>query len=100
MSGSRETAINFRNRRPPLNNLAVFRKIGANGVMVAILACSLASPAFAQSTGPASITLDEAIQMALQHNHNLLAARTTIQQSDAEETTANLRPNPSLFADL
>jgi cobalt-zinc-cadmium efflux system outer membrane protein len=99
MSGSRETAINFRNRRPPLNNLAVFRKIGANGVMVAILACSLASPAFAQSTGPASITLDEAIQMALQHNHNLLAARTTIQQSEAEETTANLRPNPSLFAD-
>jgi cobalt-zinc-cadmium efflux system outer membrane protein len=99
MSGSRETAINFRNRRPPLNNLAVFRKIGANGVMVAILACSLASPAFAQSTGPASITLDEAIQMALQHNHNLLAVRTTIQQSEAEETTANLRPNPSLFAD-
>jgi len=82
-----------------LNNIAVFRKIGANGVMVAILACSLASPAFAQSTGPASITLDEAIQMALQHNHNLLAARTTIQQSEAEETTANLRPNPSLFAD-
>jgi len=82
-----------------LNNLAVFRKIGANGVMAAILACSLASPAFAQSTGPTSITLDEAIQMALQHNHNILAARTTIQQSEAEETTANLRPNPSLFAD-
>jgi outer membrane protein, heavy metal efflux system len=99
MSGSRETAINFRNRRPPLNNLAVFRKIGANGVLAAILACSLAGPSIAQNTGPASITLDEAIQMALQHNHNMLAARTTIQQSEAEETTANLRPNPSLFAD-
>ncbi len=37
--------------------------------------------------------------MALQHNHNLLAARTTIQQSEADEKTANLRPNPSLFAD-
>jgi len=37
--------------------------------------------------------------MAVQHNHNLLAARTTIQQSQAEETTANLRPNPTLFAD-
>ncbi len=36
---------------------------------------------------------------ALQHNHNLLAARTTIQQSQAEETTANLRPIPFLFAD-
>jgi cobalt-zinc-cadmium efflux system outer membrane protein len=45
------------------------------------------------------VTLDEAIQMALKHNHNLLAARTTIQQSEAEETTANLRPNPVLFSD-
>jgi cobalt-zinc-cadmium efflux system outer membrane protein len=45
------------------------------------------------------ITLDEAIQMALQHNHNMLAARTTIEQSEADEKTANLRPNPSLFAD-
>ncbi len=37
--------------------------------------------------------------MALQHNHNLLAARTTIQQSQAEEITQSLRPNPELFAD-
>jgi cobalt-zinc-cadmium efflux system outer membrane protein len=37
--------------------------------------------------------------MALQHNHNLLAARTTIQQSQAEETTANLRPDPVLLGD-
>src|SRR5690348_6968205 len=35
------------------------------------------------------VSLDEAIQMALQHNHNLLAARSTIQQSRAEETTAD-----------
>ncbi len=45
------------------------------------------------------ITLDDAIQLALTHNHNLLAARTTIQQSEAEETTANLRPNPVLMTD-
>ncbi|MGH9688902.1 MAG: TolC family protein [Candidatus Acidiferrales bacterium] len=45
------------------------------------------------------ITLDEAIQLALQHNHALLAARTTIQQSKAEEITANLRPNPVLLGD-
>jgi cobalt-zinc-cadmium efflux system outer membrane protein len=45
------------------------------------------------------ITLDDAITMALQHNHNILAARTTIQQSQAEEITQNLRPNPSLFTD-
>jgi cobalt-zinc-cadmium efflux system outer membrane protein len=37
--------------------------------------------------------------LALKHNHNLLAARTTIQQSQAEEMTANMRPNPEIFAD-
>jgi outer membrane protein, heavy metal efflux system len=45
------------------------------------------------------ITLDEAIQMALAHNHALLAARSTIQQSQAEEITANLRPDPVLLGD-
>src|SRR6202046_3599964 len=53
----------------------------------------------AQAQGPVRITLDEAIQMALSHSHSLLAARTTIDQSEAEEITANLRPNPTLFAD-
>ena len=53
----------------------------------------------AQKPGAVIITLDDAIQMALHHNHNLLAARTTIQQSQAEETTANLRPNPVLLGD-
>ena len=56
-------------------------------------------PSAAVAQGPVRITLDEAIQFALQHNHNLLAARTTIQQSQAEEVTANLRPNPTLFGD-
>jgi cobalt-zinc-cadmium efflux system outer membrane protein len=55
--------------------------------------------ALAQTPGAVTITLDDAIQMALRHNHNLLAARTTVQQNEAEETTANLRPNPVLLAD-
>ncbi len=49
--------------------------------------------------GPVRISLDDAIQLALAHNHQLLAARTTIQQSQAEEITANLRPNPVLMGD-
>lgn len=53
----------------------------------------------AQTPGAQLITLDQAIQMALEHNHNLLAARTTIQQNEAEEITANLRPNPVLLGD-
>jgi cobalt-zinc-cadmium efflux system outer membrane protein len=92
-------AINFRNRRPPLNSFAVFRKIGARLIVPSVLACALASAAVGQSIAPTNITLDEAIQMALQHNHNMLALMTTIQQSQAEEITQNLRPNPTLFAD-
>ena len=66
--------------------------------VVGILGLSImAGVVFAQS--PARITLDDAIRLALQHNHNLLAARTTIAQSQAEEMTANMRPNPSIFAD-
>src|ERR1035437_2661462 len=55
--------------------------------------------ALAQKPGGVTVSLDEAIQMALQHNHTLLAARTVIQQNQAEETTANLRPNPVLLGD-
>jgi cobalt-zinc-cadmium efflux system outer membrane protein len=53
----------------------------------------------AATQGPVKITLDDAIQLALKHNHNLLAAETTIAQDQALETQANLRPNPALFAD-
>jgi len=45
------------------------------------------------------ITQDEAINLALAHNHALLATRTQIPQSEAMEITANLRPNPTLGAD-
>lgn len=75
--------------------------VEATGLIARTLAaCALvANLAFGQAQGPVRITLDEAIQMAMQHNHNLLAARTTIQQSQAEEITGNLRPNPTLFGD-
>jgi cobalt-zinc-cadmium efflux system outer membrane protein len=47
----------------------------------------------------ARISIEEAIRLALLHNHSLLAARTTILQNQAQETTANLRPNPVLSWD-
>jgi outer membrane protein, heavy metal efflux system len=59
---------------------------------------SLPAPAPSQSAS-ARITLDEAIRLALQHNHALQAARSTILQNQALETTANLRPNPVLSWD-
>jgi len=79
----------------PIGNLRTLSLAG--GVFACFL---LANAAFGQAPqGPVKITLDEAIQMALQHNHGLLAAQTTIQQSEAQEITANLRPNPTLFTD-
>jgi len=45
------------------------------------------------------IGLDQAIDLALAHNHSLKATRTLILQNQAQEITANLRPNPTLGAD-
>jgi cobalt-zinc-cadmium efflux system outer membrane protein len=62
-----------------------------------------AAPTASQNQPPAppavQVSLDRAIELALQHNHSLLATRTTIDQSRAEEVTANLRPNPVLSWD-
>jgi len=55
--------------------------------------------ATATPQGPVKITLDEAVQMALAHNHTLQAERVTIQESEAQEITANLRPDPVLMGD-
>src|SRR5580700_8062783 len=75
--------------------MRTIRIISVNVVVFSSLA--LVDSAFAQ--GPVRITLDQAIEMALRHNHTLQAARTTIQQNQAAEITANLRPNPTLFVD-
>src|SRR5271169_159942 len=45
------------------------------------------------------VTLDQAIDLALAHNHSLRATRTLILQNQAQEITANLRPNPTLSFD-
>jgi outer membrane protein, heavy metal efflux system len=52
------------------------------------------SEASGQAPAAVKIDLDQAIQLALAHNHTLLAARSGIQQSQAEEITAAIRPNP------
>jgi cobalt-zinc-cadmium efflux system outer membrane protein len=45
------------------------------------------------------ISLDQAIDLALAHNHSIKATRTLVLQNQAQEITANLRPNPTLGAD-
>jgi outer membrane protein, heavy metal efflux system len=57
----------------------------------------LAQASVAQST--TTVTLDQAIDMALAHNHAIKAQRTLVLQNEAQEITANLRPNPTLGFD-
>lgn len=70
-------------------------------MMVLLLVCPVVvSAAGGQQVPPAvKIDLEQAIQIAIEHNHALKAARTLIQQSQADEITAALRPNPVFSAD-
>ncbi len=72
------------------------RLSGRTWAMAAMLLL-LASAGSGQNT--ARITLDQAIDLALAHNHSLQATRTQILQNQAQEITANLRPNPTLGMD-
>lgn len=65
--------------------------------VAATLSLLLTGVATGQNT--TRITLEDAIHLALEHNHALKAARTQILQNQAQEITANLRPNPTLSAD-
>jgi outer membrane protein, heavy metal efflux system len=58
-----------------------------------------ANPARTDRPAGMLVTLDQAIQMALTNSPTIKAARTQIQQNQAQEITANLRPNPTLSAD-
>ncbi|HET9177102.1 MAG TPA: TolC family protein [Terriglobia bacterium] len=49
-----------------------------------------------QQPPTAKVDLQQAIQLALAHNHALQAARTQVTQSKANELTASLKPNPVL----
>ncbi len=52
-----------------------------------------------EEQGNTLITLDQAVDLALAHNHALKATRTLILQNQAQEITANLRPNPTFDFD-
>ena len=65
--------------------------------IAALIVLLLAGLASAQT--PVRITLEQAIELALAHSHTLKAARTQIQQNQAQEITASLRPNPTLAWD-
>ncbi len=70
----------------------------AKGTFVAVL--FLAASAYGQSRSGVKIDLEQAIQLALDQNHALKAARTLIDQSRAQEITAAFRPNPVFTSDV
>lgn len=53
----------------------------------------------AAAQAPVRITMEQAIDLALTHNHTFLGTQTQIQQNQAQEITAALRPNPQLAWD-
>ena len=82
-------------------NLNLLVKTIWRGLSAALVSVCLVSPASGQPVARVTsrVSLEEAIQVALRHNHTLQAARTAIQQNQAAEITAGLRPNPNLFVD-
>jgi cobalt-zinc-cadmium efflux system outer membrane protein len=68
-------------------------------IFVSVAALFLLSEGTAAGQSTTLISLDQAIDLALAHNHALKASRTLILQNQAQEITANLRPNPTLGAD-
>jgi len=67
--------------------------------LFAVTASSLLLAGMAAAQSPTLISLDQAIDLALAHNHTLKATRTLILQNQAQEITANLRPNPVFGVD-
>ena len=70
-----------------------------SAIIVLIGLILAAGPANGQGTGPERVDLDRAIQLAIEHNHGLKAARTQIDQNKAQEITAAIHPNPVLTWD-
>jgi outer membrane protein, heavy metal efflux system len=67
--------------------------------MCALAICSLLLVGTGAGQNTTLISLDQAIDLALAHNHSIKATRTLILQNQAQEITANLRPNPTFGAD-
>lgn len=80
-----EVAIRVRAVRFGIAVLALLGSVGC-----------LSGMATAQTT---KITLAQSLQLALENNPAIKAARTQIDQNKAQEVTANLRPNPLLSWD-
>lgn len=73
--------------------------MGYRKLFVTAVLSSLVLPQVIWAQAPVRITLDQAIDLAISHSHTLKATETQIQQNQAQELTASLRPNPTLTWD-
>jgi cobalt-zinc-cadmium efflux system outer membrane protein len=80
--------------------MRVWSFLGRAGVVVA----SMALPAIAHGQTPpgpapaplARVSMEQAVQLAIDHNHQLRAQRLNVDISRADEITAALKPNPAV----
>lgn len=70
---------------------AALLAVGARGIAAAQVNRPSATP-----TPAARLSMDEAVRLALERNHQLAAQRLNIDVSRADEITAGLKPNPVL----
>lgn len=75
-------------------------RLGRTGALVAVLALAGGAPAFAQEAAPlrGSITVEEAVQRALDRNYDLLSARENIESAEGRKKQAMQGYLPSLTA--
>src|SRR5208283_1791039 len=85
--------------RPSILDLRFMRPRHVWMTRLAALTCLLVLAPALRAQSPTAISLDQAIELALAHNHSLRATRTLVLQNQAQEITANLRPNPTLSFD-
>ncbi len=78
-----------------LSEQAVYQTRHA-AVFIIIILTLAARPGNGQQPAPPAMTIDlnQAVRLAISHNPSLRAARNGILQSQAQEITASLRPNP------
>jgi cobalt-zinc-cadmium efflux system outer membrane protein len=74
----------------------LFRYLRRIGLVATVILLPVGA-SFGQGT--TRVSLDQAIDLALAHNHALQATRTLILQNQAQEITANLRVNPTFSVD-
>src|SRR5260221_7631967 len=93
----RENSMDAKFRPPMWQHLILL------GVAALLCAATVAAQTPAQSPAqtapqnpPTPVTLDLAVELALKHNPSMQAARTMILKNQAQEITANLRPNPTI----